>query len=146
MHGNVFAIVLGFALAMPPMQAHAANAELNAEVPAGATRTLRLRQLPQNASLGLRIETSGLVRVIFVHENGLRRSDKRPRPLFTGSADSKLAFRITIPIAGTYYVILDNRKGTEAREVRVLIDARPPTAPKPAAPSRPQSAPGLKST
>ena len=65
-------------------------------------------------------------------------------PLFTGVAQRRLSFRLSIPLAGTYYVILDNRKGAEAREVRVLIEAtrraRPPQKRQPA------PAPGLDAT
>lgn len=127
------------------MQAQGANAELSAEVPAGKSRALRLRQLPQHASVGLRVESSGSIGVIFVHQSGLGSAAERARPLFSGFADGTLTFRLSIPAAGTYYVILDNRKGSEARSVRVLIDARRPRAPK-RAPPQPRGAPGLEAT
>ena len=88
------------------------------------------------------------MRVIFVHQKGLQRSADRPRPLFSGAAERKLAFRISIPVAGTYFVVLDNRKGSEAREARVFIDVRRARSPKPAPqrPTPPLPKPGLEAT
>ena len=147
MSWKVLALVFACLLVAPPWPAQGANAELNAEIPAGKSRALRLRQLPKDASLGLRIESSGPIRVILVHQDGLRRAPDRPRPVFAGAAERRLTFRVVIPLAGTYYVILDNRKGAEAREVRIFIDAR---AGRPRAPARPpqkeRPAPGLNAT
>jgi hypothetical protein len=142
---RTFAILAACLLAMAPIQAAAANAELQADVPAGKTRVLRLRELPANAAVALRVESSGRIGVIFVHQNGLQRRPDRPRPLFSGSAERRLTFRISIPAAGTYYVILDNRKGSEAREVRVFIDARQPR-PREPAPQKQRREPGFDET
>jgi len=101
-----------------------ASAELNAEVPAGKWKALRLKGLPQGASLAVRVETSGPIVVIFVHQAELKRFPEKPvRPAFTGSVERRLAFRVSLPLAGDYYVILDNRKSAADREVRVQIEA-----------------------
>jgi hypothetical protein len=51
---------------------------------------------------------------------------------------------VRVPTAGNWYVILDNRKNTEARDVRILIDARGPrrAAPKPQPQQQRKSEPG----
>jgi hypothetical protein len=122
----------------------AAKAELNAQVPEGKWKALRLRNLPKDAAIAVRVESSGPIRVIFLHQDELKRYPNPVRPAFAGSAERSLAFQVRVPTAGNWYVILDNRKNTEARDVRILIDARGPrrAAPKP----KPKPAPGLDAT
>jgi hypothetical protein len=116
------AIALAFALLLPPAGLFAASAELVAEVPAGNWKALRLRGLPQGALLSVRVESSGPIAVLFVHQAELKRFPEQPvRPVFRGAVERTLAFRLTLPLAGDYYVIFDNRKNTAAREVRVVI-------------------------
>lgn len=138
----LFGLVLLFAVA----GAFAAKAELNAEVPAEKWKALRLRGLPKDASVSVRVESSGPIRIIFLHQDELKRFPKPVRPAFSGSAERRLMFRVIVPVAGSYYVILDNRKGTEAREVRLLIEALAPPRAKPRPKPQPGKAPGLNST
>ncbi|HZO03389.1 MAG TPA: hypothetical protein VFB93_19530 [Burkholderiales bacterium] len=51
----------------------AAEAELSAEVPAEKWRALRLKGLTQGASLRVRVETSGPIRVILAREGEAER-------------------------------------------------------------------------
>lgn len=121
--------------------AFAAEAELGAEVPAEKWRALRLKGLPQGALLAVRIETSGPIRVILARKDEVQRFPKGLKATFSGSAERRLSFKVTIPAAGTYYVILDNRKGDTAREVRVYVEALPGRAPRPKpAPKQPGEA------
>ena len=114
---------------------HAASAELSAEVPAKKWKALRLRGLPQGASLAVRVETSGPLVVIFVHQSELKRfPENRLRPQFSGAVERRLSFRVRLPAAGDYYVILDNRRGDGDREVRVQIQAVPARKPAPRPP------------
>jgi hypothetical protein len=125
----LLAIVLPLAFAPAAL---AASAELNAEVPAGKWKALRLKGLPQGASLSVRVETSGPIAVIFVHQEELKRFPEKPvRPAFRGSVERRLSFRLSLPLAGDYYVILDNRKNAADREVRVMIDAAAARKPAP---------------
>jgi hypothetical protein len=125
----------------------AAKAELNAEVPAEKWKALRLKDLPKDASVAIRIVTSGPISVIFAHQGERGSFPQAVRPAFTGTAERSLAFRVTIPVAGSYYVILDNRKGAQARTVRILIEALPASAPdgKPPRPNAPRGR-GLDAT
>jgi hypothetical protein len=68
-----------------------------------------------------------------------QRFPKGLRPRFSGTAERRLSFRVRLGSAGNYYVILDNRKGDAAREVKIFIEAvraRPPQK-KPAPVERP---------
>jgi hypothetical protein len=139
-------VLVGLVLLFLVAGVFAAKAELNAEVPAERWKALRLRGLPKDASVAIRVESSGPIRVIFLHQNELQRFPKPVRPAFAGSAERRLTFRVTIPIAGSYYVILDNRKGSEAREVRLLIEAVAPRRAAPKPKPQPRPAPGLNAT
>jgi hypothetical protein len=68
------------------------------------------------------------------------------RPAFAGSAERRLTFRVQVPAAGNWYVILDNRKGAETREVRLLIEALAPPRARPKPQPKAKPAPGLNAT
>ena len=126
--------------------AFAAEAELSAEVPAEKWRALRLKGLTQGASLRVRVETSGPIRVILARENEVQRFPKGLKATFSGTAERRLSFSVSIPTAGTYYVILDNRKGDALREVRVYVEALPARRPPPKPKPKPKSEPGMSET
>jgi hypothetical protein len=136
--------LLGALLLVMAAAAFAAEAELSAEVPAEKWRALRLKGLTQGAALRVRVETSGPIRVILARENEVERFPKGLKATFSGTAERRLSFSVSIPAAGTYYVILDNRKGDALREVRVFVEALP--ARRPAPKPKPKSAPGMSET
>jgi hypothetical protein len=123
-------VFVAFLLALAAA-AFAAEAELSAEVPAEKWRALRLKGLTQGASLRVRVETSGPIRVILAREDEVQRFPKGLKATFSGSAERRLSFAVSIPTAGTYYVILDNRKGDAMREVRLYVEALPARRPQP---------------
>ena len=123
-------VFVAFLLALAAA-AFAAEAELSAEVPAEKWRALRLKGLTQGASLRVRVETSGPIRVILAREDEVQRFPKGLKATFSGSAERRLSFAVSIPAAGTYYVILDNRKGDAMREVRLYVEALPARRPQP---------------
>lgn len=114
--------------------ASAARVTINTSIPPAKWKAVRLRNLPENATLSVVVETSGVIGVVFVHQEELKRFPAGAKPAFQGTVDRKLSFRVVIPKAGNYYVILDNRPGTERRRVRLQIQAqragsRPPRSP-----------------
>ena len=134
------ACILLFALAaLVTGAALAVNAELNAEVPAAHWKALRLRNMPPNVALTVRVETSGPIRVILARGDDAQQFPKGLKPSFSGTAERRLSFRVTLGSAGNYYVILDNRKGDAAREVKIFVQALRAVPPqkKPAPAERP---------
>jgi hypothetical protein len=115
----------------------AANeAAVSTEVPAGQSKSVRLRNLPHGTVLTIAIVTSGRLLVALVGAKELKRSRSQAKTVFRGAVDRKLAFRITIPEADDYYLVLNNRKGPEALTVETQIRAvrgraRPKPAPEP---------------
>ncbi len=112
----------------------AARVTINTSIPPAKWKTIRLRNLPKDASVSVVVETSGVIGVVFVHQEELKRFPAAAKPTFQGTVDRKLSFRVVVPKAGNYYVILDNRAGTEKRRVRLQIQARRAGARPPASP------------
>ena len=125
------ATVIG-CLALTAGPAFAVEATINVEVPGGKWKGVRLKSLPRGVSVALSIESSDALRVIVVDSSELRRFPNT-RPLFEASMEKRLGFSVVIPRSGDYYVVLDNRKSTEPRQVKLNIKAEPPARSRPPA-------------
>lgn len=112
-------------------EARAADAAVSVQVPAGQSRSIRLRNLPAGASMAVRVLTSGKLLVALVGEKQIR--EARGTPVFRAVVERRIAFKVVIPEAGNYFLVLGNRGGAETREVQAEIRAlrapekRPPT-------------------
>jgi len=114
--------------------ATAAQAQVNSKVPAGKWKAVRLKNLPEGASLSVKVAANGSLVVILVHEAELKRYPEPVSPAFQGTLERTLSFSVVIPEAGNYYIIFDNRRGADERRVRVLIKAKAPARTKPTPP------------
>lgn len=110
----------------------AADAALSVEVPAGKAKNIRLRNLPAGATMAVRITTTGRVLVALVAERDLRAPQPGSLPLFRGVVERRLAFRVSIPESGNYFLVLSNRGGGSPLEVQAEIRAVARPNPKPA--------------
>ena len=119
-------VLLSLIFLCPAVQA--AKAEVNSKVPPGKWKAVRLKNLPEGAGLGVKVIANGSLVVILVHEAELKRYPAPVSPLFQGTLERTLSFSVVIPDAGNYYVILDNRRGTEERRARILIQAKRPAS------------------
>ena len=99
------------------------EATFTVDVPPGQWKALRVQQLPKEARVAVEVQSTGQVAVAFTRHDASARSPAALRPLFHGLADNRLAFAVTIPAAGDYLVVLDNRAATEARAVTVTVHA-----------------------
>lgn len=117
--------------------ANAAQAMLNTEVPPAKWKAVRLKNLPEGVAVGLTVECSGTVDLIFVHQDELKRFPAAVNPLFQGTVEKKLAFSVVIPASGDYYIIFDNRRGKDIQKVKILIRAERTRSPdvKPPSPA-----------
>jgi len=111
----------------------AADAAVAVEVPAGGTKSIRLRNVPAGTMLAVAVQSSGKLMVALVSEKQVKNREPGAEPLFRGVLEHKLAFRVTISERGDYYLVLSNRRGTELLEVRAEI--RTVGAPKKPAPA-----------
>jgi P pilus assembly chaperone PapD len=96
---------------------------LRVEVPAGKWKAVRLRNLPKDAVVAVRAETSGEVMLAFLDAEDYKRFPTPTRPLFNGRVEKRIAFAIRMPGTGDYFVVLDNRFGKEPQTVSVRIQA-----------------------
>jgi hypothetical protein len=93
------------------------------EVPPGKWKALRLRNVPTGALVAVEVRTSGDVVVAFVDGTEYQRYPAVQRPLFAGRVEKRIAFSVTAPAAGNYFVVFDNLSGTESRVVTVQVRA-----------------------
>jgi hypothetical protein len=110
----------------------AADAALSLEVPAGKSKNIRLRNLPAGGAMAVRIISSGKLLVALISERQLKSPQPGALPLFRGVVERRIAFRVTIPEGGDYFLVLSNRGGAEALEVQAEIRAERGAQPKPA--------------
>jgi hypothetical protein len=99
------------------------QATFTVDVPPGRWKALRVQQLPQEANVAVEVQSTGQVTVAFARHDASARSLASLRSLFQGLADNRLAFAVTIPAAGDYVVVLDNRTAAEPRTVTVTVRA-----------------------
>jgi hypothetical protein len=123
---SIFATVLLASLACFSVPSVAAEAQINSKVAPGKWKAVRLKNLPEGASLGVKVIATGSLVVILVHETELKRYPAPVSPTFQGTLDKTLTFSVVIPDPGNYFIILDNRRGESERQVRVLIQAKAP--------------------
>ena len=98
-------------------------ANLSVEVPARSWKGVKLRNLPQAAVVGVTVITTGTVTIAVVDASGYAKFPKLAHPLFLGNADSQLAFSVTIPTAGDYFLVVDNQGSREARSIELNVRA-----------------------
>jgi hypothetical protein len=121
----------------------AATVQVSTEVPAGKTKTVRLRRLPRGAIVAVRVRSSGALQVALVSALALKSPD--PKSLFRGALESKLTFQVVVPASSDYYLMLDNRRGSKTVQVETTISAKKgaATPPRPP-PDKPELRPGGK--
>ena len=95
---------------------------LNVDLQPGKWKAARLRNLPKDAVVAVRIESSGDILVGLLDSTSKGRPDTS-KPLFTGRVEKRLSFSVTVTEAGDHYLVLDNRRGSEQRSVKVTLRA-----------------------
>jgi hypothetical protein len=95
---------------------------LNMDVPAGAWKAARLKNLPKNAVVAVQVESNGEILVALLDSTSKGKPDVS-RPLFTGRVEKRLSFSVTVSQAGDHYLVFDNRRGSEPRAVKVALHA-----------------------
>lgn len=130
------------ALLAPSVQglaAQSAQAAMTVEIAGGKWRAVRLRNLPKDARLAIAVQSDASLGVSLLKEQDFKRYPQPQEPLFLGSTEGALSFTVTIPEAGTYFLLFDNRASNEARKVKFGIRAA--RAQTPGAPANPGARP-----
>lgn len=115
-------------IACAPAAGAGGTAQVSVEIPEGKTKTIRLRNLPSGTSVAVRIEADGTLVVALV--SGVQLKSRKPEALFRASLDRRMSFKVITQESSHYYLVLDNRRGSEAVKARATIrvegDAPPP--------------------
>lgn len=106
-----------------PSALPAAELAVAIEVPAGRAKSVRLRAVPAGALLAVRIVASGRVLVSLVGARQLKEPTPDSKPVFRAAVQERIGFRVAIPEADDYVLVLSNRAGKEAVSVEVEIRA-----------------------
>jgi hypothetical protein len=121
------------ACAAPP--ATATSVQVSIEVPPGKLKSVRLRHMPRDTLLAVSVSASGRLSIALVSKAQLKSG--HAVALFRGTLDEKLSFSLLIPESDDYYLVLDNRRGTETVRDTATVQAKgarkapsPPGAPK----------------
>jgi len=126
--GGFVALAAVLPVAGAPGGPSAQSAQVEIEVPPGKVKTVRLRHLPLGTTVAVVVVASGKLRIALINASEIKSA--RPRALFSGAFERKLSFRVVIPEAADYYLVLDNRRGTEHVSATAAIRAeRGPTRP-----------------
>lgn len=103
------------------------EASFSVEIPAGEWRGVRLQHLPDRSLLTVRLDVDGFLglAIVRVPASGvLKESYSSEEILFAGSTDERIEATVTVPRAGDFAVVVDNRAGSEARGARILVRGR----------------------
>lgn len=112
------------------------DAQVSIGVPKGKMKSVRLRRLPLGTSLAVAVAASGSLRIALVSARELQ--TPAPRPLFAGGLEHKMSFKVVIPEAGDYYLVLDNRRGADDVSATAAMRAEPRRAQPPGRPAAPK--------
>jgi hypothetical protein len=82
-----------------------------------------LRNLPKDAIVALEVQSDGEITVAVLDSGDYLQFPNTRRPIFVGRVQKKLSFSVTIPESGHYYVVLDNRSGSQQRAVTITAAA-----------------------
>ncbi|MGH7165432.1 MAG: DUF4344 domain-containing metallopeptidase [Nitrospiraceae bacterium] len=93
----------------------------NVKVPAGKWKALKVPNQPKGAIVTVEAKSNGAVAVVFVDIGEYGHFPAVTRPLFQGRVEQHLSFSVTIPSAGDYFVVLDNRTAEAPRAITVTV-------------------------
>ncbi len=99
------------------------SASISSTVEAGKVLTTRLGNLPKGAHVSIRVDASGDISVLLIDQHDFKAFPKLKNPLFTGHTSDRLSFAIRVPKSGSYFLIVDNRDGAQAREFTLAVTA-----------------------
>lgn len=92
-------------------------------IPPKKWKATRLLNLPKNAFVEVSVKGNAPLTVLLLGEESYRNLPSVKRPLFRGEAMNNLAFSLSVPATGHYYVVLFNRSGARAVSAELIIRA-----------------------
>jgi hypothetical protein len=77
--------------------------------------------IPKGATLEIEARTDGPIEVLLLDAEDYARFPSPTRSVFRGKTSDKLSVAVLAPKSGDYYVLIDNRAGSEPRSVELTI-------------------------
>lgn len=114
-------LVLLLCLPDSPALARSGQATFRVDVPAREWKGLRVKNIPSGARLAVEVRSDRPLAVALLDAESFARFPGPEPSLFRGRAQERLSFSVLAPTTGDYYVVLDNRDGTETRTVELTV-------------------------
>ena len=92
-------------------------------VPPKEYKALRVKRLPQDAYVGVEVESTHEVTIAFVDTQDYLNLPRPQKPLMLSKVDRRLTFSVTIPESGDYFVVLVNRNEHATADVKLKVQA-----------------------
>jgi hypothetical protein len=99
------------------------SVQLNISIPALVWKGVRLKNLPSQAQVAVKVTTDNPLQVLLLNQSEYEKLPLISNPLFKGDVWDKLSFSVTIPASGDYYLVLDNSKGTKEAGTTLNVSA-----------------------
>ena len=102
------------------------EASFTLEVLAGRWKAGRVKNIPAGAKLGVEVRADGPIEILLLGAEDYARFPSPERPVFRGKTEDTLSVSLLAPKSGDYYVLIDNRTGSEPRSVEITIRGETP--------------------
>lgn len=115
-------VVLVFCLFLPGTSA-AVEASVSASVSPQQSKVIRLKNLPANATLQVKINSNGKLIAALYHESDIKKQAGNSAGVFNSKFDRRISFSLKIEKAGHYYLILKNQSGSKTINANIAFTA-----------------------
>jgi hypothetical protein len=106
-----------------PPRPKLAQAAVNVDVPAGQHRNIRLKNLPKGVQIAMAAQADGPARLWLLDEADFRRWPSPERPAAVVHVERVASASVGVPVAGDWYLVVDNTQGTETRKLKLVVGA-----------------------
>lgn len=114
-------ILIAFFSLVQNLGADVKSVQLSIDVPAGKWKSVRLKNLPKNASLKIDVRTDNAITLSVMDEANYKKYPGIKRPLLQSRVINKFSFTVKIPASGHYYAVFDNSAGLREARLDVTI-------------------------
>lgn len=118
---TIFLILVAIFSFSQDLRADVKSVQLSIDVPAGKWKSVRLKNLPKNASLKIDVRTDNAITLSVMDEANYKKYPDIKRPLLQSRVINKFSFTVKIPASGHYYAVFDNSAGLREARLDVII-------------------------
>jgi len=119
------AVIFGFFMTFLAGTSEARTLATDVSLSAGKWSYIRLLNTPGNAQIDVKINSDGNISVFLLGHDGNGKPAPVEQALHRIRASGAFAFSVNADDAGTYYLVLDNRTGSEQRLINASVNVLP---------------------